>query len=111
MKEYIKNCKAKKTRVVSKLVTDTGNTYYGVNVESSCPTLSVCAERAALINAVTQEGPTFKIESMEVYAEKEGKVLDILPCGGCRQLIAEFSTELSVILGHPLQYWMPNPYL
>lgn len=111
MKSLLVNAVAKKTRVVASLFTESGNTYYGVNIESSCHSLSICAERNAIFQAITNEGPSMKILHMEVYAEKEGKEIDIKPCGGCRQLMAEYSTKKSMLLGHPLGYWMPNAYL
>ena len=110
-KELICNCKAKKTKVVAKLVTTYGQTVYGVNVESSCHSLSICAERAAIVNAVTNLGPYFKIQRMEVYAEKMGEPIEIIPCGSCRQLISEFAVEETTVCDVNIRFWMPNPYL
>ena len=110
LKSMIDRCKSKKTKVVAKVVTNQG-TFHGVNVESSCHTLSVCAERAAIIVGVCTVGPNFTIKEVEVYAEKKGAPIDIVPCGSCRQLIAEFSDGETVVQDRPMDYWMPNPYL
>lgn len=106
----IKYAKAKKTKVLAVLVSESGRQYFGVNVESSCHSLSICAERAAVFSAVTNEGPDMKIVSLDVYAERRGDPIEILPCGGCRQVIGEFSTEKPKLMGKPMEYWMPNPY-
>jgi cytidine deaminase len=111
VKQYIKNCKAKKTNVVAELVTTDGEVFYGVNIESSCHTLSICAERAAIVNAVIDLGPSMKIHSVKVYAEKLGVPIDIVPCGGCRQLVAEFSNVDTTLCDKPIGFWLPNPYL
>ncbi len=110
MKEHIHKCKAKKTRVVAKLTDEKGNVFVGVNLESSCHTLSICAERAAIVGAVNAQGPDFVIRTLQVYAEKEGQVLDIVPCGSCRQLVSEFADGLTTLCGKGMDYWMPNPY-
>lgn len=103
--------RAKKTRVAARLITATGSIYYGVNVESSCHTLSVCAERVAIFNAVLSEGPDLKIRSIDVHALKEGELIDIIPCGGCRQLASEFAVDSTVVCDRLLSEWLPNPYL
>lgn len=103
--------RAKKTRVAARLITTTGSIYYGVNVESSCHTLSVCAERVAIFNAILSEGPELKIGSIDVLALKGGELIGIVPCGGCRQLASEFATEDTTVCGKLLSEWLPNPYL
>jgi len=110
VKEYLNKCKARKTRVVAKLTTVTGEIFYGVNIESSCHTLSICGERAAIVHAVTALGPNMVIASIEVYAEKDGVPINILPCGGCRQLTVEFSDENTILIDRKISDWLPNPY-
>jgi cytidine deaminase len=109
--ELFTKAKARKTAVAARLVTSSGKVYYGVNIESSCHTLSICAERAAIVNAVIHEGPSMEIRSIEVQALKDGHRLDIIPCGGCRQLAAEFAAEDTEMCGKLLSKWLPNPYL
>lgn len=111
MQHYIPRCKAKKTRVVAKLTTTYGQVYFGVNVESACHSLSICAERASIINTIIHLGPRMRIKRIEVYAEKEGIEIPILPCGACRQLVSEYSIDETELCGENIKYWMPNPYL
>jgi cytidine deaminase len=105
------NAKARKTRVAARLVTKSGNVYYGVNVESSCHTLSVCAERVAIFKAVSDEGSNMAIKTLEVIAVKNDReVIDIIPCGGCRQLTSEFSYGMTMLCGRFILEWIPDPY-
>lgn len=102
---------ARRSRVAAKLTSEAGVVYYGVNVESSCPSLSVCAERVAILMAVVSEGPGLKIRSIEVKALKDGITFDINPCGACRQLTAEFSLEHTTLCGELVSKLYPRPYL
>jgi cytidine deaminase len=52
-----------------------------------------------------------KIHSVKVYAEKLGVPINIVPCGGCRQLVSEFSDHNTLLCGKPIAYWLPHPYL
>ena len=106
----VSRARSRRTAVAAAVTTTTGNTYYGVNVESSCHSLSICAERAAVFAAVTAEGPNMIIVSVDVLAIKDGAVLDILPCGGCRQVISEFSSDLTTLMGKSVTSWLPSPY-
>jgi cytidine deaminase len=108
---YFEKAKARKTAVVARLQTERGGEYFGVNVESSCPTLSVCAERVAIFTAVVAEGPSMKIRSLQVIARKQGKQFDIIPCGGCRQLVSEFACGSTFLCGRFIREWLPEPYL
>ena len=108
--KYIHNAVAKKTKVCAELISAFGNTYHGVNVESACHSLSICAERAALINAVTYEGPELSVLSVEVLAERNGERISITPCGACLQFLSEFSDEHTTINNIPLRTLFPFPY-
>jgi cytidine deaminase len=88
--------------------TSAGETYVGTNVESISFGMSLCAERLAIFNAVTQgvlpspkalEDATF-IEAV-VAVDASGKVLS--PCGACRQVIIEFGKQAAVCLPHSVQ--------
>ena len=70
--------------------TDIGR-FTGCNIENASYGLSVCAERAALFGAVTAGAK--KIESLAVScvrAEPSDPPGSRMPCGACRQVIAEF---------------------
>jgi homotetrameric cytidine deaminase len=56
-------------------------------VENVSYGLTICAERAALVRAVTQFGPEIRIEAVAI-ANLNGSASP--PCGACRQVLAEF---------------------
>jgi cytidine deaminase len=63
-----------------------GTIFRGANVENASFGLTVCAERVAVFNAVS-EG---RIDIAAVALVTSGQELR-KPCGACRQVIAEFS--------------------
>jgi cytidine deaminase len=63
-----------------------GKVYAGCNVENASYGLTVCAERAAIQNAVL--AGERKITAVAVFSPDIGS---IMPCGACRQVMAEFS--------------------
>src|ERR1700689_5681336 len=64
-----------------------GETVTGTNVENVSYGLTICAERAAVVRAVSQFGPKIRIAAVAV-ANLNGKASP--PCGACRQVLAEF---------------------
>ena len=81
-------------RVVSVVRGGSGRLYVGVNVENASYGLTVCAERVAVFKAVT-EGER-NIKEVLVYALDSDE--PVFPCGACRQVIAEFSSDGSTII-------------
>lgn len=80
---------------VSSIVIDAnGNEYNGVNIEYEIPTNSICAERNAIINALTNGAKMGEIAEVHILAMNKNnpeKVFTITPCGVCRQAILEAS--------------------
>jgi homotetrameric cytidine deaminase len=74
-------------RVGAALRLTNGETVTGTNVENVSYGLTICAERAALVRAVTQFGPEIRIEAVAI-ANLNGAASP--PCGACRQVLAEF---------------------
>lgn len=74
--------------VGSALRTKSGKVFAGCNVENSSYGVTICAERNAVFKMVS-EGE-HEISSILVIGDTE-KFLP--PCGACRQVIAEFSSE------------------
>lgn len=70
-----------------------GTIYTGVNIENSSYGLSICAERVAIYKAVSEGEKRFR--SLVICA---GNNSFIYPCGACRQVMAEFSPQLEIIL-------------
>ncbi|ETZ07064.1 cytidine deaminase [Holospora obtusa F1] len=106
----LKNAKAKKTKVAARIVLEDGSVFYGCNLESACHTLSICAERAAVINALIHQGPEFRIKDVWVIAEKNGTLHNIKVCGSCLQLLSEFAAPDLHIQGYGLDVLYPIRY-
>jgi cytidine deaminase len=77
--------------VGSALRTKTGRIYSGVNVENAAYPHTMCAERVAIFKAVS-EGET-EFEMIAVVTNNGGS-----PCGGCRQVLAEFGLDTIVLI-------------
>jgi cytidine deaminase len=73
------------------LLTRTGAIIGGANVESATYGLTCCAERVALFKALTDGHRHFK--AIAVVARAPGGAL---PCGACRQLLAEYAPQADV---------------
>ena len=82
-------------RVGSALLTDDGQIIAGSNVESASYGLTVCAERVAVWNAISQGKR--KITKIAVVADTESLTP---PCGVCRQIIWEFGGDIPVVLAN-----------
>jgi len=78
-------------QVGAALRTASGRIFCGCNVENLSYGLTVCAERAAVFAAVAA-GET-KFEAIAIVADSGTPVT---PCGACRQVMAEFSSDLKV---------------
>jgi cytidine deaminase len=79
-------------KVGSALRTKSGKIYTGVNVESAAYPMTMCAERIAVYKAVSEGEREF--EAISVVTDNGGS-----PCGGCRQVLAEFGLETIVLIG------------
>src|SRR5688572_32137894 len=73
------------------LRTKTGRIFTGVNIENAAYPHTICAERVAIFKAVSEGEKEFEIIS--VVTDNGGS-----PCGGCRQVMAEFGLDTIVIL-------------
>lgn len=68
-----------------------GTVFTGCNVENAAYPASICAERTALVKAVSEGRRTF--QTLVVVTRNAGS-----PCGTCRQMLYEFAPSLRVIL-------------
>ncbi|MDZ4654859.1 MAG: cytidine deaminase [Coriobacteriia bacterium] len=71
-----------------------GEIFQGVNVENAAYGSSICAERAAAMAAVAAGITDF--EAIAVVGDSDSPTV---PCGACRQFLAEFNPALRVIMG------------
>lgn len=79
-------------RVGAALRTKTGRIFTGVNVENAAYPTTMCAERIAIYKAVSEGELEFEV--IAVVTPNGGS-----PCGGCRQVMAEFGLETVVLIG------------
>lgn len=68
-----------------------GGVFLGCNVENASYGLTMCAERVAVFNAIAGGEREFKLLAL---ASPGG----LPPCGACRQVLAEFCTDLPILL-------------
>ncbi|SRR5258706_5708750 len=75
------------------LRTKSGRIFTGVNVENAAYPSTMCAERVAVFKAVSEGDREFDVIS--VVTPNGGP-----PCGGCRQVLAEFGADIIVLIGN-----------
>jgi len=83
-------------KVGAALLTKSGKIFTGCNIENSSYGLTNCAERTAVFKAVS-EGET-EFEEIVIYVDSQ-KLPS--PCGACRQVLSEFSSDLKVTISSP----------
>ena len=90
-----------------------GTVFTGCNVENAALGSSICAERTAVCKAVS-EGQT-RFRRIAIYADSPNYCM---PCGACRQVLAEFSTDMEVLcaksggryVSYRLEQLMPHQF-
>lgn len=78
-------------KVGAALLTAAGEIITGANVESASYGLTCCAERVALFTALTRGKKIFV--GLAIVARAPGGPM---PCGACRQLLAEYAPAASI---------------
>jgi cytidine deaminase len=81
-------------RVGAALLFDDGAVTTGCNVENISYSLTICAERTALVRAIAEQGSKRKIVAVTV-TNLNGASSP--PCGACLQMLSEFATPDAVI--------------
>jgi len=90
-------------KVGAALLDESGNIYYGCNIENAAYGPTNCAERTAFFSALAQgvKPRTFKL--LAVIGDTPEP---IAPCGVCRQVIVELlSEDTPIILGNLQGNW------
>ena len=85
-------CPYSKFPVGAAVLTGSGETFSGCNVENASYGLTICAERNAIFQAVAR-GET-SIAAVVVYTPT---AIPSAPCGACRQVINEFGPDVEII--------------
>jgi cytidine deaminase len=78
-------------RVGASLITAGGRVYTGCNVENAVYSETICAERTAVVKAIS-EGET-EFAAIAVVTRDGGA-----PCGACRQVLNEFAPQMIVLI-------------
>jgi cytidine deaminase len=73
------------------LLTASGQVFTGCNVENAAYPMTICAERTAIVKAVSEGQREFIAIAI---ATRDGGS----PCGACRQVMSEFAPHLRVLL-------------
>lgn len=100
-------------RVGAALQTADGSVYTGCNIENSTLGLTLCAERVALLKALSEGKRLFSRISVVTDATTLTP-----PCGSCRQMIWEFCGNIEVELAnlqggrelHMMIELLPSPF-
>lgn len=74
-----------------------GSVYAGCNVENASYGCSICAERSALVKAISDGKRHFRRIAIAGSGEEH-----CWPCGICRQMLSEFSPKLEVLVSDQL---------
>jgi cytidine deaminase len=80
-----------KFKVGAAVLTAAGRIYTGCNVENVAFGASVCAERTAILKAVSEGDHEF--QAIAVVTQNA-----VFPCGTCRQVMLEFAPQMVVII-------------
>ena len=103
-----------KYKVGAAIRTKRNRVHSGANVENASYGLTVCAERTAAFAAVNAGDTAFDAIAIVIDDERLPT-----PCGACRQVLAEFSPDMRVILATTggkrkvttLTELLPDPFL
>ncbi|HUR27461.1 MAG TPA: cytidine deaminase [Planctomycetota bacterium] len=82
-----------KVKVGAALVAADGQVFAGCNIENASYGLTLCAERVAMVKAISSGASRFT--SLAVASSLDAPMM---PCGACRQFLSEFAPELFVVV-------------
>lgn len=100
-------------QVGAALETSDGQVITGCNIENATYGLTLCAERVALVKALSEGHTVFTRIAVVAHTDDPTP-----PCGPCRQLLWEYCGDIEVILGnlekvsgrHRLSSLLPLPF-
>jgi cytidine deaminase len=85
-----------KFAVGAALETQDGKVYSGCNIENVSFGLTLCAERVALVKALSEGARQFT--RIAIVAESTKRPAPAPPCGPCRQLLWEYCGDIEVLM-------------
>jgi cytidine deaminase len=92
------------------------DTHVGANIENASYGATICAERVAMANAVLADDRNLRAIAIATPDRPSGgSVNEALPCGTCRQWLAELAPQIEVIIsedesGYQLKELLPFPF-
>lgn len=87
------HCRYSKVRVGAALLAKDGRVFTGCNVENASYGLTLCAERSAVMKAVSEGARKFTAIAITTNRSRA-----LMPCGACRQVLSEFAPKLRVVV-------------
>ncbi len=100
-------------QVGAAVYTEDGKIYTGCNIENSSLTLVICAERVALLNALSDGA-----KGIKAIMVVSGSGDFCYPCGICRQFIAEFAPDSALYIAgrkgikkYSVSELLPHPFV
>jgi len=84
-------------RVGAAVLCSDGSVFTGCNVENASYGATICGERTAMVKAISCGHTDFV--KLAVYCPDSADFG--MPCGICRQFMAEFNYDLEIIIGRP----------
>ncbi len=100
-------------RVGAAVLSASGQIYVGCNIENASFGATLCAERAAIAQMIASGDK--ELVSVVIYVEAPEPAM---PCGICRQVIAEFGRGARVVSATPtrtkhttLDVLLPDPFV
>lgn len=82
-------------KVGAALEDDSGRIHTGCNVENATYGLTVCAERVAVLKAISEGARKFR----RIAVAADTNTLTP-PCGACRQILWEFCGDIEILLAN-----------
>lgn len=100
-------------RVGAAVISESGKIYVGCNVESATYGATLCAERAAIARLIA--AGERRVVTVAVFVDDDEPAM---PCGICRQWIAEHGPHAEIISATPakskrttIEHLLPDPFV
>lgn len=108
-------CRYSQFPVGAAVVTETGQTFIGCNIENASYGLACCAERVAIFNAISSGAKSITMIAVSCLQGSADSPASLMPCGACRQVMAEFMDPAAPVLvdkvgKFALRDLLPNPF-